>query len=45
MIICLTMTLVGMVGFGLSVSLYMAIVTRLFVGLSAGKCGYCTILW
>ncbi|PFX20652.1 putative peptide/nitrate transporter [Stylophora pistillata] len=35
------MTLVGMVGFGLSVSLYMAIVTRLFVGLSAGIVGTC----
>ena len=43
MMICLTMTLVGMVCFGLSVSFYMAFITRLFVGLSAGKCGYCTL--
>ena len=43
MMICLTMTLVGMVCFGLSFSLYMAFITRLFVGLSAGKCGYCTL--
>ncbi|XP_058966222.2 uncharacterized protein [Pocillopora verrucosa] len=41
MMICLTMTLVGMVCFGLSVSLYMAFITRLFVGLSAGIVGTC----
>ncbi|KAJ7387199.1 hypothetical protein OS493_004169 [Desmophyllum pertusum] len=38
-LICLALTLVGMAAFGLSVSLNMAIVTRLFVGLSSGVVG------